>query len=279
MSNNVPSQRGFAQANGARLHYEVAGSGHPVVLVHAGIADHRMWDDQFARFAERYRVIRYDQRGFGQSTAPAGPFAFHDDLYLLLRQLDVARAALIGGSLGGAVAINLALAHPEMVEGLVVVGSGLGGLEWPPPSPEELTLFSQVEEAAEAGDFATANEIEVHLWVDGPRRKPEAVNPGVRERVRDMNLQTFTRHDENEQAQSQELEPPASVRLGEILAPTLVLIGDQDVSSVQAIADHLAADIPGAHKVVVSNTAHVPNMEQPEAFNQIVLHFLDSLGW
>jgi 3-oxoadipate enol-lactonase len=279
MSNDVPTQRGFAEVNGARLYYEVAGSGHPIVLVHAGIADHRMWDDQFARFAERYRVIRYDQRGFGQSTAPAGPFAFHDDLYLLLHQLDVARASFIGGSLGGAVAINLALAHPEMVKGLVVVGSGLGGIVWPPPSPEELTLFSQVEEAADAGDFATANEIEVHLWVDGPRRRPEAVNPGVRERVRDMNLQTFTRHDENEQAQPQELEPPASVRLGEILAPTLVLIGDQDVSSIQAIADHLAADIPGVRKVVVPNTAHVPNMEQPGAFNQIVLHFLDSLGW
>jgi pimeloyl-ACP methyl ester carboxylesterase len=279
MSNDLPAQRGFAEVNGARLSYEVAGSGHPVVLVHAGIADRRMWDDQFAPFAQRYRVIRYDQRGFGQSTVPAGLFAFHDDLYHLLRQLDVPQATLIGVSLGGATAINFALAHPEMVAGLVVVGSGLGGMEWPPPSPEELALFSQVEEAGEAGDFATANEVEVHIWVDGPHRNPAAVNPGVRERVREMNLQTFTRHDENEQAQPQELEPPASVRLGEIQAPTLVLIGDQDVSSVQAIADHLAANIPGARKVVLPNTAHVPNMEQPETFNQLVFDFLDSLGW
>jgi pimeloyl-ACP methyl ester carboxylesterase len=94
-----------------------------------------------------------------------------------------------------------------------------------------------------------------------------------------MNLQTFTRHAENEQAQSQELEPPASARLGEIQTPTLVMIGDQDVSSVQAIADRLAAAIPGARKVVMPNTAHVPNMEQPEAFNQIVFDFLASLGW
>jgi 3-oxoadipate enol-lactonase len=279
MSNNLPAKRGFAEVNGARLYYEVAGSGHPVVLVHAGIADHRMWDDQFALFAQRYRVIRYDQRGFGQSTVPAGPFAFHDDLCILLRQLDVTRASLIGVSLGGATVINLALAHPEMVEGLVVVGSGVDGLEWPPPSPEELALFSQVEEAGEAGDFATANEVEVHIWVDGPQRNPQVVNPGVRERVREMNLQTFTRHAENEQAQSQELEPPASARLGEIQTPTLVMIGDQDVSSVQAIADRLAAGIPGARKVVMPNTAHVPNMEQPEAFNQIVLDFLASLRW
>lgn len=279
MLNNLPAKHSFAEVNGAWLYYEVAGSGHPVVLVHAGIADHRMWDDQFALFAQHYQVIRYDQRGFGQSTVPAGPFAFHDDLYLLLRQLDITRTSLIGVSLGGATAINLALAHPEMVKSLLVVGSGLGGLEWPPPSPEELALFSQVEEAGEAGDFATANEVEVHIWVDGPHRKPETVNPGVRERVREMNLQTFTRHEENEQAQPQELEPPASERLGEIQAPALVMIGDQDVSSVQAIADRLAASIPGARKVVLPNTAHVPNMEQPEAFNQIVFDFLASLGW
>jgi 3-oxoadipate enol-lactonase len=278
MSNDVPTQHGFAEVNGAHLYYEIAGSGHTVVLVHAGIADHRMWDDQFAPFPERYRVIRYDQRGFGQSTAPAGSFAFHDDLYYLLRQLDVTQATIVGVSQGGTTAINLALAHPEMVDGLVVVGSGLGGLEWPPPTPEELALFAQVEEAAEAGDFATANDLEVHIWVDGPRRNSDTVDSDVRERVRDMNLQTFTRHDENEQAQSQELEPPARARLGEIETPTLILIGDQDVSSIQAIADYLAADIPGARKVVLPNTAHVPNMEYPEVFNQIVLDFLDSLG-
>lgn len=279
MLNNLPTRHGFAKVNGARLYYEVAGSGHPVVLLHAGIADHRMWDDQFAPFAQRYQVIRYDHRGFGQSSVPAGPFAFHDDLYFLLRQLDITRTSLIGVSLGGVTAINLALAHPEMVESLLVVGSGLGGLQWPPPSPEELALFSQVKEAREAGDFATANEIEVHIWVDGPQRKPEAVTPGVRARVREMNLQTFSRREENEQAQPQELEPPASERLGEIQAPTLVMIGDQDVSSVQAIAERLATDIPGARKVVMPNTAHMPNMEQPEAFNQIVFDFLDELGW
>jgi 3-oxoadipate enol-lactonase len=277
MVNEIPTRHGFAEINGAQLYYEVAGSGKPVVLVHAGIADHRMWDDQLVPFAERYQVIRFDQRGFGQSSAPMDPFAFYDDLYLLLRELSVAQAVVIGGSLGGATAIDLALAHPEMVDALVLVGSGLGGMEWPPLTPVELALFSQVEEAAKSGDFATANEIEVHIWVDGPERNPDAVNPSVRARVREMNLQTFTRHDENEQVEPQALEPPASARLGEIQVPTLILVGDQDVSAIQAIADTVGAAIPGARQIVLPNTAHVPNMEQPEVFNQLVLDFLDTL--
>ena len=205
MVNEIPTRHGFAEIDGGQLYYEVAGSGKPVVLVHAGIADHRMWDDQLVPFAERYQVIRFDQRGFGQSSAPIGPFAFYDDLYLLLRELSVTRAVCIGGSLGGATAIDLTLTHPEMVDALVLVGSGLGGMEWPPLTPVELELFSQVEEAAKSGDFATANEIEVHIWVDGPERNPDAVNPGVRARVREMNLQTFTLHGENEQVEPQAL--------------------------------------------------------------------------
>lgn len=275
--NDSTARSGFAEINGATLFYEVAGEGQPVVLLHAGIADSRMWDDQFAVFAQRYRVIRYDHRGYGQSSLPPGPFAFYDDLHALLRLLGVTQAAVVGVSMGGTTAINFTLKYPEMVAALVAVGSGLDGFEWSQSDPEESTLFSQAEAAGEAGDFATANELEVHIWVDGPRRNPEAVNPDVRERVRAMNAQTFTRYAEQDQAQPQELEPAASSRLGEIQAPTLVMVGDQDVSDIQTIADRLAAEIPGARKVVMSNTAHVPNMEQPEAFNQIVLDFLASI--
>jgi 3-oxoadipate enol-lactonase len=275
---NSSAQQGFAEVNGARLYYEAVGHGRTVVLVHAGIADNRMWDDQFALFAQLYRVIRFDLRGFSQSTMPPGPFAFHDDLYELLRQLSVEHAALIGVSLGGMTALDLALTHPELVEALVLVGSGIGGSEMT-NSPEEAELFSRVEAAGEAGDFDTANDLEVHIWVDGPGRNPEAVNSSVRERVRAMNLSTFTRHDEFEQAQPQPLEPAASTRLSQIRVPTLVIVGDQDVSGIQANAERLGAEIPGARKAVIPNTAHVPNMERPKEFNQIVLEFLASLGW
>lgn len=277
MLHKTESTQGFAEVNGAQLYYEIAGSGRSVVLVHAGIANHRMWDDQFALFAQRYQVLRYDQRGFGQSTMPAGPFAFHDDLYALLRELQITRTSLIGVSMGGMTTINLTLAHPELVEGLLLVGSGVEGLQRPPLHPEEQALFDQEEEAEQAGDFVTANELEVHIWVDGPRRKPEDVNLAVRARIREMNMQGFNRLHEQEQAQMQHLEPPASQRLGEIRVPTLVMVGDQDLSRVHVTADLLVANIRGARKVVIPDAAHVPNMERPEAFNQIVFDFLDQL--
>jgi 3-oxoadipate enol-lactonase len=269
---------GFAEVNGAQLYYQVQGSGHPVVLLHAGIADSRMWEDQFALWAERYQVIRYDNRGFGRSTMPPGPFAWRDDLAELLRLLDISRAALVGASMGGAAAIDLALTRPDLVEALVLVGSGLGGMEAPYTSEEE-RLFSQVEVAGEAGDFGTANDLEVHIWVDGPTRDPKDVAAGVRERVREMNLQTFLRHDEFEQAQPLPLEPPASARLVDIQAPTLVVVGEQDLNGIQGIADHLATTIPSARKVTLPNTAHVPNMERTETFNRLVLDFFESIGW
>jgi 3-oxoadipate enol-lactonase len=276
MANETPSAHGFAEIDGGMLYYEVAGSGTALVLVHAGIADHRMWDDQLGAFAERYQVIRYDQRGFGQSSAPSGPFAFYDDLFLLMGRLGITRAVLIGVSLGGATAIDLALSHPEMVEALVLVGSGLGGQEWTVPTPAELELFSQLEEAEKAGDYAAANEVEIRIWVDGPERSPEAVDPQVRARVREMNFPILLSEGEHEGEKPRALQPPASERLGEIRVPTLVLIGDQDVSAMQAIAEKLAATIPGARKVVLPNAAHVPNMEQPEVFNRLVLDFLSS---
>ena len=296
--NDSTPQQGFAEINGARLSYEVAGAGaratngsenagtqfpqapaavgagQTVVLLHAGIADNHMWDDQFAAFAQRYRVIRYDQRGFGQSTIPAEPFAFHEDLHALLRHLGVAQAALVGCSMGGMTAIDMALAHPEMVTALVLVGSGLSGYDWPAPDSEEAALFPQMEAAEAAGDLAAASDLTERIWVAGPHRSPETVNPAVRERVRAMNLPNLARVDAFDQAQPQDLEPAASTRLAEIRAPTLVIVGDQDTSAIQAIANRLAAEIPGARKVVMPNTAHVPNMEQPEAFNQIVLDFL-----
>lgn len=269
-------ESGFAEVNGAKLYYEVAGSGHPLVLCHAGIADNRMWDDQFSLFAERYRVIRYDLRGFGQSNLSPGPFSWSEDLYGLLTHLGVAKAYLIGCSMGGSTVIDFAVTHPEMVDALITVGSGLSGFD-APNTPEEQALFEQVEKAAEAGDFDKANEIEVHIWVDGPNRRPEQVNSAVRERVRVMNLPGFHLQAEWEQATQRQIEPPAAGRLGAIHVPALVIYGDQDVSDIQAIAHKLAADIPGAKLVVMHDTAHVPNMEQPAEFNRIALDFLASV--
>lgn len=264
---------GFAEVNGAKLYYETAGSGHPLVLCHAGIADNRMWDEQFPAFAARYRVIRYDHRGFGKSRLPAGQFSLAEDLFGLLSQLGVEKAYVLGASIGGATVVDFAVTHPEMVDALIAVGAALSGFD-APDTPEEQLLFEEVEKAAGAGDFDRANELEVHIWADGPKRRPEQVNSVVRERVRAMNLPGFTREGE---FIAQPPEPPAAQRLAGISAPTLVIYGDQDVYGIQMTAHKLAGDIPDARLVVMHDTAHVPNMEQPAEFNRIVLDFLASL--
>jgi pimeloyl-ACP methyl ester carboxylesterase len=135
-------------------------------------------------------------------------------------------------------------------------------------------MFEQAEQAAAAGDLDRANDLEVHIWVDGPGRTPEMVNPSVRERVREMNLIALRRGGEHKQATRREPVPPANDRLSAITAPTLVIVGDQDVSDISLIADRIAAGIPDARKVVMRDTAHVPPMERPAEFNRLLLDFL-----
>jgi 3-oxoadipate enol-lactonase len=260
---------GYVAVHGARLYYEMMGEGHPLILVHAGIADSRMWDDQFAVFAERYRVIRYDIRGFGRSIMPPGRSSTARDLYGLLQALGVAKAHVLGLSIGGGIAIDFTLQHPEMVSALVLVASGLGGTQ---PSAEMQRADADVDAALERGGIDAAVEAENRLWVDGPKRTPDQVNHAVRMRVTDMNgaLYRLPKVD----APRERLDPPAIGRLGEIHVPTLIIVGDGDVSDVIATADVLERDIAGARKVVLPDVAHMVNMERPAEFNRIVLDFL-----
>lgn len=267
------TQAGFAPVNGTRLYYEAAGAGHPLVLVHAGIADSMMWDDQIAPFARRYRVVRFDMRGFGQSEKPPESYAPHDDLYGLLRYLGIERAYLLGCSMGGSMVVDFTLTHPDMAGALILVGAGVSGY---PFEPGNLAArWDEVEAAFEAGDLALGTELETRMWVDGPSRAPDAVDPAVRARAYAMGLRANEQY--SEEGKAQPLDPPALGRLAEIHAPALVVVGDQDVPNVLEQADLLASGIAGARKVVIPNTAHLPNMEQPAVFNRLVLDFLGAL--
>src|SRR5258707_15020052 len=146
MNSSAASQSGFAEVNGARLYYELAGASSPVALLHAGIADSGMWDDQFAHFAVAHQVLRFDMRGFGQSSMPDEPYSLSDDLYGLLRQLGIGLAAIVGVSIGSATAIRFAIEHPEMVTGLVPVGAGLGGFA---QSGDGEEAWPQIDQAPE----------------------------------------------------------------------------------------------------------------------------------
>ena len=178
-------ETGLAEVNGARIYYEVAGEGDPLVLVHAGIADSRMWEDQLMAFADRYRVIRYDMRGFGMTAMVKGPFSHHEDLRALLDSLGVERANLVGCSMGGKTVLDFALEYPQKVGNLVLVGSAVGGFG---PDIDPPRQWDEILAAEEAGDLKRVSELEVQVWVDGPWRSPEDVGASVRNLVREMNL-------------------------------------------------------------------------------------------
>jgi pimeloyl-ACP methyl ester carboxylesterase len=255
------------------LGYDVDGEGPAVVLVHEGIADRRMWEPQVEPFvAAGYRVVRYDLRGFGESELPDGPFSNLDDLHGLLEHLGIERAKLVGVSYGGRIALELAIAYPERVEALVLVGAGLRDAEW----SDEIKRFGEEEESLlEAGNVEGAVEVNLRMWVDGPSRGPDEVDHGVRERVREMQRLAFeVQLAKPEAGPEAPFDPPASTRLDEVRAPTLVVVGELDQPDMLRIADRLANGIPGARKAVIPGTAHVPSMEKPDEFNELVLGFL-----
>ena len=269
MTQSAP-QTGFFGPQGARLYYEIAGQGAPLLLLHAGIADSRMWDEQFAIFAQHYRVIRYDLRGFGKSEVPAQPFSYVEDIAHLLDFLRIEKAALVGASFGGKVALDFTLTHPEGVSVLILVAPSVGGAT---PPPEVLQFNADEEAALEHGDLVAATEINLRMWVDGPKRTPEQVDPQVRERVSIMQHHAFT-VPIPETAEELDITPPAINRLNEVSVPTLILVGDYDIPEKLSITERLAREIPDAKQIVIPGVAHMVSMERPEAFNQAVLDFL-----
>lgn len=234
-----------------------------------------MWDEQVPAFATRYRTVRFDLRGFGGSTLPPEPFAPHDDLRALLDGLEIDRACLVGVSLGGTVILDFALAYPERVAALVVCGASPGGT---PATPDIKAGWAEVNRLLEAGDVDGAIELELKMWVDGPFRRPEQVDPEVRERVRIMEVDAFARALSEPEPDAISIDPPAAGRLGEIQVPTLVLVGDLDYPQKVEVAGEMAATIPNASLEIITGTAHVPNMEAPDRFNRLVLDFLDKLS-
>ena len=261
---------GFTPVNGAQIYYEVAGAGHPLILLHAGVADCRMWDDQFAVFAEQYRTIRFDLRGFGQSTMPEGQFSNHEDVAGLLDFLQVDKAIVVGLSYGGKIALDFALAYPQRVKALVLAAPSVGGSQ---PSERILQFWEEEEAAIEQQDWDTAVALNLRLWVDGPHRQPDEVNPEVRQKVGQMQREIF-QMEIPENIEEIGLEPVAHGRVAEITAPTLVLVGDLDLPEKVEQAAWLAAEIPQAQQAIIPGVAHMLNMEKPALFNKLVLDFL-----
>jgi pimeloyl-ACP methyl ester carboxylesterase len=261
----------FAEINGVRMHYDVQGEGPPLVLLHEGIADLRMFDDQMPAFAPHFRVVRYDVRGFGQTPDPPGDYTEHGDLRALLEYFSVERAHVLGMSRSGRLAIDFAITYPEMVDKLVLVAPAMSGFDYP-ADPASDELDERADAARASGDFELAAQTEAQLWAYGPGRTADDVDRGFRERIVQLIRETVAI--EPGEGEGHAAEPPAAGRLGEITARALVIIGEHDVKPLFAVVEALERGVPGIRRVDMRGTAHVPNMEKPDEFNRIVLDFL-----
>jgi pimeloyl-ACP methyl ester carboxylesterase len=272
----IKTMTGYVDLDDGKLYYEMAGNGDTLVLGHAGFVDSRMWDAQWDAFTQKYRVIRFDMRGCGKSDPVQGPRTRRDDLFQLLGHLHVERAALLGCSMSGEVMIDFMLEHPEMASALITVSSAPSGFQLQgDPQPEVFEMLTALQQ----GDTARVSELQIRIWVDGPYRQPEQLNQMVRQRALEMNL-LQVRMNTWVVADAQPLNPlnpPAMSRLSTIHAPTLILAGALDHPEVLRATDVMADAIKGAKKHIFSQSAHVPNMEEPEEFTQVVLSFLDGL--
>lgn len=252
----------------AGIYYEVAGDGPSLVLVHGYSVDRRMWDDQFGVFARSHRTVRYDVRGFGLSDVPtAVPFSNHEDLRLLLDVLGIERAHVCGVSMGGGIAFDLAVEHPERVLSVIGIGTALGGTEVDYGSMTEAMIA--MHEAAGRGDLAEAKRI----WVASPLFETARRDPVVAQRLGEM-VQDWSGWQLTNHANHVDPDPPPAERLDQLTVPVLLVNGDLDNEGVKGVAVEIEAGAPNARRAVVPGAGHMANMEAPEAVNALIASFL-----
>jgi 3-oxoadipate enol-lactonase len=245
--------------NDGQIQYEITGSGEPIVFIHGHTLDRRMWRPQVKYFSKNYQVIAYDVRGFGKSSLPTHFYSHDDDLYALLQHLDIARAHIAGLSLGGRIAVNFTLSHPEAVRSLTLIDSALDGYA--------STVDWRVDAKCAGIQGAKENWLNHDLFA-ATMQNPDAIG-ALREIVDDYSGWHWLHKDLQEPVSSH-----AKTRLDEISVPTLVLVGEKDLSYFHNIADVLADKIAGAHRSTIAAAGHMANLESPDAVNELLSSFL-----
>ncbi|GCE15551.1 alpha/beta fold hydrolase [Tengunoibacter tsumagoiensis] len=265
----LQKKTGFAPVNGTQLAYDVMGQGFPLILIHGGLLDRRMWDAQVLEFATFAQVIRYDVRGYGQSQMPQVPYSDVQDLFELLRFLGIQKAAVLGLSLGSAIALDFTLHYPEMVETLLLAAPTINGYMVPTVAMRQ--RWQALSSAVEANDRTRL----FHLWADDPMMPHAQEYPAAYQQYRHL-LKAYSFSHYFSRGLQQPLVPGARERLAAVQVPTLIIVGDRDEEEVSTVAELLSAEIATSRKVVVPGVRHMLNMEQPDEFNRIVLEFLET---
>jgi 3-oxoadipate enol-lactonase len=271
----VIDQRTIAVPGGS-LFAASEGHGPSIVLLHAGVVDSRVWEPFVPLLiAAGYRTIRYDARGFGRSTTEDVEFSRVDDLRAVLDAFGVGRAALVGNSQGGRIALDFAVTHPDRVAALVQLASGIGGMDVP-MTPREEAVERRYEEVDASGDLEALTDFELALWGAGVEQPVERLSPETRAFLRPM----FAMANEEGRVFGRQVppDPPAAEGLDRLTMPVLFVHGGLDFAYHEAYGRHLEANVPGARFVVIPDVAHLVAVEAPEETAGLILELVRPLG-
>jgi pimeloyl-ACP methyl ester carboxylesterase len=270
------SSGGYIAVAGSRLYYEECGgaaarraSRPSVVLVHDGVMGAATWDAVWPDLCARFHVVRYDRRGKGRSPAPTAPFSQVADLAALLADRGVARATVVGSSAGGALALDFALAHPDRVERLILLGPVLGGMS--------TSAHFQARERVNFAPLVERGDVEAAAVLQAEDRY--ALAPGSAEARRRV-LAYLRQNPQNlrgalTDGRFQERPAvPAAARLGDLRVPTLILVGESDIPDVHAHAGAIEHGVGSARREVVPGAGHLPQLEQPALLANRITAFI-----
>jgi len=261
-------RQGYVDVPGGRIFWKAAGGGRTVVLLGGGSGmDLREWDDHFMLLARSYNVVCVDPRGFGGSTAAAGPFAPHEDILAVLDAMHLAKADLVGGSYAGGIAIDLALTHPDRVSSLVLVAPSVSGYEVPPEIRQREDTLRGILRSKGVDAYVKAVMKDDYFL-------PARGTLGVRHEARKLLADNAARLLDTDPAWVERPKPPAIERLGEIRTPTLVLVGEDDHPAAIELAGLVASRIEGAEKKVIAKAGHTVYLEKSGGFRRALLEFL-----
>jgi 3-oxoadipate enol-lactonase len=266
----------YLPVRGGNLYYETAGEGTPLVFVHAGFLDSRMWDDQFQLFAKGKRVIRYDVRGFGRSSTPSEEYSDAEDLFALLKHLNIENTSILGNSNGGRIALDFASVHPTMVKSLILVSPGIRGYKT--SGLEEDREWDELDKRENLQGLATSENriddavnMDLEIWAPAQGATSKSL-------ILEMATANSHIHKNPPYKLQKSPEPTAFTKLNQIRAPTILIVGDRDVKAMQTMTKRLHQLIPGSKLSIIRGADHIANMSRPEEFNAIVSSFLEQLS-
>lgn len=256
----------------AALAVEVVGSGDPVVFLHAGVCDSRMWRAQLDAVGANNKAIAYDRRGFGETHAEKEEFSAVADLVAVIDAVANGRPAiLVACSQGGGVALDAALRHPSYVRALVLISPNVTGSPPAIYAPEIKGLMAQLQEAEAVGDLDRVNAMKARLLLDGPLAPEGRVMGQARRLFLDMNGISLR-------------SPPTGTnldvasayhRLGEISAPSLVMWGDLEFPHIQERSRHIATAMLNGSGYELRGTAHLPSLDRPADITGLLSEFIN----